>query len=151
MTINSYAFYNCLNLANINALNPTPPIINSNAFNNVNATVHVPSNSALIAYKANANWNRFTIILDSTITEITEKINAESNSIHAYPNPVKNQLNIDFIGGSTFEILNLMGQIVYTGNLNNSNTVQTSNFASGVYFIKFDTGKLLEYKKIVKE
>jgi hypothetical protein len=151
MTINRYAFYNCINLANINTLNPIPPIVNDNAFNNVSATVHVTTNSALLEYKANTSWSRFTIILDNTLTARTIEINAESNRIHAYPNPVKDQLKIDLIGGSTFEILNLMGQIVYTGNLNNSNIVQTSNFSSGVYLIKFNAGKSLEYKKIIKK
>jgi len=150
-TINRYAFYNCINLANINALNPTPPIVNDNTFDNVSATVHVTSNSALLEYKANTSWNHFTIILDSTLNTSTNKINAESNRIYVYPNPVKDQLKIDFIDGSTFEILNLMGQIVYTGNLNNSNIVQTSNFSSGVYLIKFNAGKSLEYKKIIKK
>jgi len=86
----------------------------------------------------------------SNITSGINELNAESNNIHVYPNPVKDQLKIDFIGGSTFEILNLMGQNVYTGNLNNSNIVQTSNFSSGVYLIKFNAGKSLEYKKFIK-
>jgi hypothetical protein len=60
-------------------------------------------------------------------------------------------LRIDFEEGSTFEILNIMGQVVYTGNLNNSNIVQTSNFSSGVYMIKIRAGKTFEYRKIIKE
>ena len=132
-------------------MNPIPPVVNDYAFDNVSATVHVGSNSALLEYKANTSWNRFTIILDSTLTTRIDKINGESNRIHVYPNPVKDQLKIDFIGGSTFEILDLMGQIVYTGNLNNSNIVQTSNFSSGVYLIKFNAGKSIEYKKIIKK
>jgi hypothetical protein len=75
----------------------------------------------------------------------------ENNKIKIYPNPVKNELRIDFEGGSTFEIMNLMGQIVYSGNLINNQIVQTSNFTSGVYFIKFNSGNLSEYKKIIKE
>ena len=86
----------------------------------------------------------------SNVTNGINELNAESKNIHIYPNPVKDQLKIDFIGGSTFEILNLMGQIVCTGNLNNSNIVQTSNFSSGVYLIKFNAGKSLEYKKFIK-
>lgn len=151
MTINRYAFYNCIKLATINTMNQTPPTVGDNTFTNVNATIHVTSNSALSAYQANTSWNRFTIVLDNTLTTGTNGINAESNRIHAYPNPFKEQLIIDCIGGSTFEILDLMGRIVYAGNLNNSDIVQTSNFSSGVYLIKFDTGKSFEYKKIIKK
>lgn len=97
------------------------------------------------------SYNSSRSNIASNVTSGINELNAESNSIHVYPNPVKDQLKIDFIGGSTFEILNLMGQIVYTGNLNNSNIVQTSNFSSGVYLIKFNAGKTLEYKKFIKK
>lgn len=150
--IDRYAFYNCINLTNINALNPIPPTITDNtSFNKVNATVHVTSNSALSEYQANTSWNRFTIILDNSLTTEKNKIVADNSRIQAYPNPFKNQLTIDFASGSNFEILNLMGEIVYTGNLNTCNIVQTSTFSSGVYIIKFNVGKSIEYKKIVKK
>jgi len=102
-------------------------------------------NAVMVSY----NSSRSNVA--SNVTNGINELNAESNSIQVYPNPVKDQLKIDFIGGSTFEILNLMGQIVYTGNLNNSNIVQTSSFSSGVYLIKFNAGKTLEYKKFIKE
>ena len=78
-------------------------------------------------------------------------LEAEGAKISIYPNPVKDELRIDFEGGSTFEILNLMGQVVYNGNLNKSTIVKTSNFLCGVYLIKFKSGKTFEYKKIIKE
>jgi hypothetical protein len=64
---------------------------------------------------------------------------------------VKDYLRIDFEGGSTFEILNLMGQVVYTGDLNKNSIVQTSSLSPGVYMIKFTTGRTFEYRKIIKE
>ena len=78
-------------------------------------------------------------------------VEGEINNIKLYPNPVTNELKIDFEGGTTFEILNLMGQVVYIGNLMESNIVQTSNLTSGIYLIKFKTGKTFEYMKIIKE
>ena len=83
-------------------------------------------------------------------TSIYEK-RFEKTEIKLYPNPVKTELIIDFDGGSTFEILNLMGQVVYNGNLIKSKIVQTSNLTSGVYMIKFSSGKTFEYKKLIKE
>ncbi|MBV5343801.1 T9SS type A sorting domain-containing protein, partial [bacterium] len=82
-------------------------------------------------------------------TNVISGINefGENNKINIYPNPVKNELRIDFEEGSTFEILNLMGQVVYNGNLIKNTIVQTSNLSSGVYLIKFKTGKSFEYKK----
>jgi hypothetical protein len=87
-------------------------------------------------------------------TNVLSGINSlenDNSNIIIYPNPVKNEFRIDFDGGSTFEILNLMGQIVYVGNLNNNSIVQASNLSSGIYMIKFKTGKTFEYKKIIKE
>ena len=86
-------------------------------------------------------------------TNVLSGINefGDNNIINIYPNPVKNEFRIDFEGGSTFEILNLMGQTVYSGNLMKNKTVQTSSLHSGVYLIKFKTKESFEYKKIVKE
>jgi len=75
----------------------------------------------------------------------------ENNNINIYPNPVINELKIDFKGGSTFEILNLMGQVVYNGNLNMSEIVQTTSLTAGIYLIRFKTGKTFEYIKIIKK
>jgi hypothetical protein len=50
-----------------------------------------------------------------------------------------------------FEILNARGQVVFKGNLVEKTTVQTSNFAPGVYLIKFISDKTFELKKIIKE
>ena len=78
-------------------------------------------------------------------------LNAESKNIHVYPNPAKDQFRIDCVDGSTFEIQNLMGQLIYTGNLNISNIVRTSDFKPGVYLIQLNTGKSMEFKKVIIE
>jgi len=51
----------------------------------------------------------------------------------------------------SFDILNALGQVVFTGNLQEKTVVQTSNFASGVYLIKLSNGNSFEFKKIIKE
>ncbi len=101
--------------------------------------------SFLVSY----NSSRSNIATNS-MTGIKE-LNVENKQINIYPNPVKDLFRIDFEGGSTFEILNLMGQVVYNGDLIKNKIVQTSNLSSGVYLIKFKTGKTFEYKKIIKE
>jgi len=83
----------------------------------------------------------------SGVNELT----GDNKQINIYPNPVKDQLRINFEGGSTFEILNLMGQVVYNGDLIKNTIVQISSLSSGVYMIKFKTGETFEYRKIIKE
>lgn len=103
------------------------------------------TDASLVSY----NSSRSNIATNS-MTGVNE-LNGENKQINIYPNPVKDQLRIDFEGGSTFEILNLMGQVVYSGDLIKNTIVQTSNLSSGVYLIKFKTGKSFGYKKIIKE
>jgi hypothetical protein len=101
--------------------------------------------SSLVSYSSSRS-NIATNFIDGI-----NELEGESNNINIYPNPVKNEFVIDFAGGSTFEILNLMGQIVYSGNLNKSVIVQTRGLSAGVYLIRFKTGNVFEYTKIVKE
>ncbi|HOE05560.1 MAG TPA: YCF48-related protein [Bacteroidales bacterium] len=74
--------------------------------------------------------------------------------IKVYPNPVANELILEIKGNSgkvNFDILNAIGQVVFKGCLVNKTTVQTSNFAPGVYLIKLENGKSFEFKKVIKE
>ena len=50
----------------------------------------------------------------------------------------------------TFEILNAMGQVVLKRDLVDKTTVQTANFAPGVYLIKLGNGRVYEFQKIIK-
>lgn len=91
-------------------------------------------------------------IINVTVTGIEL---VEPNSvIKVYPNPVSNELIIEIECGiekMNFEILNAIGQVVFKGNFVKKTTVQTSNFAPGVYLIKLENGKTFEFKKIIKE
>jgi len=77
-----------------------------------------------------------------------------TSNIAIYPNPVKNELTIEMEGNNrmlNFEILNAIGQIVFKGYFVEKITIQTSNFAPGVYLVKLENGKIFEFKKIIKE
>jgi hypothetical protein len=78
-------------------------------------------------------------------------LKGESANIILYPNPVKDELKIDFAGGSDFVILNLTVQVVYNGNITKNALVRTSDLSAGVYLIRSQTGTTYEYKKIIKE
>ena len=131
--------YYQLEVINPNSVNPTKVLSSQK----IKAEENGLSNSIISFSSSRSN------IATNVISGINEL--GENKKINIYPNPVKSELRIDFEGGSTFEILNLMGQIVYNGNLIKNSIVQTSNLSSGVYLIKFKTGKTFEYKKIIKE
>lgn len=77
-----------------------------------------------------------------------------AQSIRIYPNPVTNELTIELEGDETqtvFEIINSLGKSVFTGQILDKSVIQTSNFASGIYIIKLESGNTFEFKKIIKK
>ena len=72
-------------------------------------------------------------------------------SINIYPNPVKNDLKIDCQGEGSFEIVNLIGQVIYCQLINGNTLVQTTGLQSGVYLLKFKVGSRVIIKKFIKE
>jgi hypothetical protein len=77
-----------------------------------------------------------------------------SNNFVIYPNPISDQLNIEMPCNEcpiSFEIHNILGQTIYRGYFVEKTTINTSDFAPGVYLIKFRNDKLFEFKKIIKD
>lgn len=70
----------------------------------------------------------------------------------AYPNPVKNVLNLKANEEITSAIVyNLLGQEVYNANINAlTTTIDTSGFANGAYFVKVNVGGTEGVIKILK-
>jgi hypothetical protein len=89
-----------------------------------------------------------------SITNVGIATNEEVISIKLYPNPVSGKLIIEMAGNKekiNFEILNAIGQVVFKGYFVEKTTVQASNFAPGVYLVKFENEKTFGFKKIIKE
>jgi len=101
--------------------------------------------SSLVSYNSSRSN-----VATNVVSGIPE-FGTENSSIKLYPNPVLNELRIEYDGETSFEIVNLMGQVVLNGNLNKNTIVQTSTLSSGVYLIKVRSGNSFEYKKIIKE
>ena len=76
----------------------------------------------------------------------------EAKGFSAYPNPVTNVLNLNANEAiSTVSIYNVLGQEVYTANVNAlSTTINTSSFTSGAYFVKVNVAGTEGIVKILK-
>ncbi|CAM1368684.1 GEVED domain-containing protein [Tenacibaculum xiamenense] len=77
------------------------------------------------------------------------------NSIKLYPSPASNNLTIDVINGE-FEqmtIYSITGRIVYSskGKVNNTSTIDVSDFATGNYFVKFISNGKAVTKRFIKK
>ena len=92
-------------------------------------------------------------IVTNAITNIEES--TENSSFTAYPNPASNGINIQmnesFGNNYTLQLVNLLGEVVYSKNKINQQTqyIETSIFSDGLYFIQIKTDKSVSSKKII--
>ena len=78
----------------------------------------------------------------------------KNKGIYVYPNPFKDNLTLETNSNTNqrLEILNLIGQTVYTTTINNKKaTINTSAFAKGIYILKLSSDKETVVRKFVKE
>ena len=79
--------------------------------------------------------------------------NFDNTSFTAYPNPVKNMLNLNYTQDITdVSVFNLLGQQVITKKLNATNgQVDMSGLATGTYLVKVNTANGTKTLKVIKE
>jgi parallel beta-helix repeat protein len=91
--------------------------------------------------------------LEYMATFATQSFESKIN-LKIHPNPFFNELSVDFndnVEKVNYEIFNIVGQSIKTGNFIKNITINTSNFSSGTYFIKFNNGKTSEVRKLIKK
>ena len=98
-----------------------------------------------------------SINLDSLISSKVEVKEQSINnySISIFPNPTAANINItqlnNFVGGN-IEIINLMGQVIFTTTINsNQLSVNLSEYPKGIYLVKISSDKEQVIEKIVLE
>ncbi len=77
----------------------------------------------------------------------------ENAPANLYPNPFSDKLYIENVTGDniSFKIYNSFGQLVHKGQLIDKTVWDAKNFASGLYFIRFENQESFSFVKIVKE
>jgi hypothetical protein len=84
-----------------------------------------------------------------------QSFNRDSNSnIKIYPNPTNAMLNIDILEGTYDEIVifSTSGKLLYKVENNSNNlSIDVSQYASGMYFIKFVSNGIAVTKRFIKE
>jgi hypothetical protein len=95
----------------------------------------------------NVNSEKLTQSEDATA--VLKNHNLNHNGLKVYPNPVKDILHIETKGRSVICLIDARGNILLTRTFNGSGIINTTNLASGLYYLKNkDTG---ETQKIVIE
>ena len=95
--------------------------------------------------------NLLYYIIEYEATGLNEPVNSER--IKLFPNPTKDKLTIETNSTKEqcIEILNLIGQTIYTSNFNKKAKVNTSAYANGVYILKLSSDKETEVRKFIKQ
>ncbi len=128
--------------------------LTSGVINNATATIYTPQQIG--DYFVIATINGCSSDSSNIIHFYNSGINYISNNqdFKIYPNPFKNELIIDIKNNNykiNFEIINPIGQVIFKGDLIEKRTIQTSRFIPGIYLIKLENAKTIEFIKIIKE
>ncbi len=175
LVIETVSATGCSNKQNvIVTVNPTPknPIItlngtllhsdtpNGNQWYNLDnpingATAQDYTIIAVGEYTAKVSLNSCTSAASNMIKDMVTSVGSVENNekIQVYPNPVTDDLTIEYNGNLKeigFEIFGSTGQLLTSGVLFEKALVDTSSFSSGVYIIRFNTGKTFEFRKVIK-
>ena len=74
----------------------------------------------------------------------------ELNKLNALPNPFSNYISLDNTENGMVEIYDSLGKKVFADFNFTTNTIDTSHFSSGLYFVKIQKGGKFTTKKIIK-
>jgi hypothetical protein len=81
-------------------------------------------------------------------------INGTGGNLRAYPNPVLSELIIESADKNkeaTVEILNSLGEIVYSGTIMKKQIIHMETFSPGIYFIRVMSEEISWQSRIIKE
>lgn len=97
-----------------------------------------------------------TIRVGDAVTTSSTSPSVNNSLLSVYPNPAKDQINIDLSSMNTSDasvkIMNANGTLVYEAKTSNSNeTINTSSFNKGIYLVQVSAGNNVSNKKIVIE
>lgn len=82
--------------------------------------------------------------------DVEENVAAENVMMNVYPNPASNgEVKVQVTDMSEVSVYNAVGQLVDTFKFNGTETINVSEYASGVYFIKADNGNTVVTQKFI--
>ncbi len=120
----------------------------------INQTYTIPVNNAdTLCYTVTVTSYGCSLTSDTICILPVGILETVDKGLNIYPNPFKDELTVETTSTKEqkLEILNLIGQTVYTSVITKKAVVKTGAFPVGVYFIKLSTDKETVVKKFVKE
>ena len=121
-----------------------------------NSATFTPATSGnyVIGFNAYSTSFQNYLFLDNImIQEVLGSTDFDNNSFTAYPNPVKDMLNVSFTQNiSDVSVYNLLGQQMLLMNVNaNKGQIDMSSLAAGTYLVKVNTENAVKTIKVIKQ
>jgi hypothetical protein len=86
----------------------------------------------------------------SLCTGINE--NSDITNTTVFPNPFTNELTVSGLSNGKVDVINALGQVVLSAEINDTKTINTEHLAKGIYFIKVKEGdSRAKTIKVIKE
>jgi hypothetical protein len=94
-----------------------------------------------------------TGIFEMAVTCVLSNEDFDNSNFTAYPNPVKDVLNVSYTSEiSSIRVINMIGQEVISKNINATSTqVDMSELSAGTYIVNVTVGDSVKTLKVVKQ
>lgn len=101
-----------------------------------------------------ANDANFTnVTLSWTPTSTSVETHTESNEISIFPNPSTGIINVNFVEATSITVENILGLVVYTEDLSNTNaknrSIDLTGYANGIYVVNVINGEKSSKHKVL--
>ncbi len=111
------------------------------------AAAYVAGGTNIITFKSTTG-TQCCYGADITVTTTLSSDDFEYNNLKIYPNPATDLIQVQGLDTtSSYVIYNLIGSEISKGQISNNDKISVRNLESGVYFLKFETGKTYKFIK----
>lgn len=145
---------NGLDVANYTRTLRDRPNITDTVYNNTAVNFTVPTTGTYnFAFQCYSNPNMWLLLLDDVdlqVAPVSAKITDLATVLEVYPNPAKDVLNINLPENTSAKvnIINTLGQLVYTSDITGNNVIDTSKLTEGNYVVKIQTNDEVLTQKV---
>lgn len=85
---------------------------------------------------------------NKTITGVSEQ---EKDPFKVYPNPFKDEINIEGMAGAyDYTIMDIWGRVIFKGQMHNSRIITPENMKPGLYLLMIKTTEVISTQKIMR-